>query len=648
MENEKRKKINFKRIVFFTLVLLIVNSIISTYMKLMDTSSYNMPEKVEYNEFYEALKSGLVDTVYIDTSDSAVRYTLLNEVTRNMDFDARNEVSDREKEWFKTDYPGYEDFRKECLEYGAQVQIRSWVTGGIGFSEIVVFIQVGLSVGIFVLFYKSIKGMNKNLGILGGRTITEATLEKPVKFDDIIGHDEVIEDIKHNLKIMQTAHEYEEMDVKPPKGILLIGPPGTGKTMIAKACATEAGLKFFDINSSNIIDKFVGQGASTIRSIFKQAKENAPCILFFDEIDAIGSKRTGEGSANSEYKQTLDALLQEMDGFGTNSQVYMMAATNLFDTLDDALIRPGRFDKKIIITPPRDVVTRKKMLDHYLHTCKLSDDVDTELIARQLSGMSGADISSVANEAKLIAISHDDTIIHGAYLEEAIDKIFFNGNRTKNEYKKDTQIVAYHESGHALSMLLNDMPIARMSVIPNTSGVGGMVVNSDKDSMFITKNDYIKRIKSLYAGRIAEELIFGPDEITTGASNDLEVATRCIDEYVNKYSFDTEFSYLFIDKNRSVGGFNSGYDRKTYDRMNDLAKKLFEESKSEIEANIDILEALAKKVLDAETLDSDEIKEVYEDALKQRESVEVSIVKETLEEEVVLDMSQRTNLQVIS
>lgn len=586
-----------------------------------ETATFTNPEKVTYSQYQEQLEAGNIDTVYIDAEQMQIRYTTLTEDTKKLSLKERNDIADIEKSWYYLDYPGDADtFRHEAAVGDAQIQMRSWAFP-INANTLLVLLNIALPI-IFIFFIWKMfsqNGMNKMLGV-NSTGISEPEDRADASFDDIIGHDEAIRDIKQTLKIMQDASNHKELDVKPPRGILLIGPPGTGKTMIAKACAKEAGLNFKYVNSSKIIDRFVGQGANAIRNTFKEAKKVEPCILFFDEIDSIGTKRSAQyGGGDSEYKQTLNALLQELDGFSTSNKIFVMAATNMYDTLDPALIRPGRFDRKITITPPRNVETRRQLLEHYLKGCTFASDVNLDTIARQLSGMTGADIAQICNEAKLIAIQHDESLIRQGYLEEAMDKAFFNGNRTKNTQEKDREIVAYHESGHALSMLLNNLPIARISVIPSTSGVGGMVVNSDKDSMFATKGEYIAKIKSLYAGRIAEELIYGKDNITTGASNDIQVATQAIDEYINKFAFDGGDSLLFLDKDRSVGGFNSGYDRDTYDRMNEIAKKFYEESKAELMEYSDILKALAKRLLEKETMDKEEVEEFFKVAKEEHD-----------------------------
>jgi len=584
-----------------------------------EKATYYNPEKVTYSTYKEALDNGEIDTVYIDAEKMEIRYTVLDDNTKAMSLEDRNKVKDVEKSWYYLDYPGDEGtFRNEASLGDAQVQARSWAFP-VNAATIALFLNLLFPVLFIFIMYRmmSKNGMNKMFGI-NDTGISEPNDRADASFDDIIGHDEAIRDIKQTLEIMQDASNHKDLDVKPPRGILLIGPPGTGKTMIAKACAKEAGLNFKYVNSSKIIDRFVGQGANAIRNTFKEAKKAEPCILFFDEIDSIGTKRSAGYGADSEYKQTLNALLQELDGFSTSSKIFVMAATNMFDSLDPALVRPGRFDRKITITPPRNIETRKQLLEHYLKGCHRANDVNLDTIARQLSGMTGADIAQICNEAKLIAIQHKESVIRQEYLEEAMDKAFFKGNRTKNTQEKDREIVAYHESGHAISMLINKLPIARISVIPSTSGVGGMVVNSDKDSMFATKGEYIARIKSLYAGRIAEELIYGKENITTGASNDIQVATQAIDEYINKFAFDGKESLLFLDKEKSVGGFNSGYDRDTYDRMNAIAKKYYDEAKVELEENLDILKALATRLLEKETMDKEEVEEFFKAAKEEQ------------------------------
>lgn len=557
-------------------------------------TSASEPIRVAFSDFEEQLNAGEVDTVYMDLNAGNIRYTLLTDETRELSVVERDSLPDNGKQFYITDYLNNDDtLSREIVDNGALLKYKSFE--GNFWAVVTAILPLAFQIGLIYFIYRMV---NKQMNFsTGGSKILKAENTSKIHFSDIIGQDEVIDDIKHLITIMQNKDKYKDSGVRIPKGVLLVGPPGTGKTMIAKALSNEAKMNFFIVNSSSMIDRFVGMGAKNIRDTFAEARKHTPCIIFFDEIDAIGNSRDDIGG-NQEGRQTINALLQELDGFTTDSNILVIGATNCYEKLDAALIRSGRFDRKIVINPPMDVQTRLKLLEHYVGNMN-NDSLDLEKIARQIAGFTGADIDQICNESKLIMVQNGLDSLTQDTLEEALDKTLFNGNRTRAKYEDDLDIVAHHESGHALSLLLNHMPVARISVVPNTSGVGGMVVQEDSDTQFLKKSDIENRVKSMYAGRIAEELVFGPENITNGASSDLQQANKVLDKYINAFAFDNSYGLIPLD------------DKESNRTKSELAAKFYFESKNELSKHLDILKGMAEVVREAETMDGDTLKEMY-------------------------------------
>ena len=445
--NNKKNRNNYIAIAIITICLV--------YMSIFNSAMSTEPERVTYSEFMSLLSNGGVDTVYVDLNAGNIRFAPIS--------DNEEEVT-TDDDLIITDYPNNDSlFSKQVLSSGAKLEYKSFETNNV-LVLISAVLPLALNVALFVFIYWMFK-KQMNFGT-SKQTVKPENISN-VHFSDIIGQDEVIEDLKHLIDIMKNRDKYKESNVRIPKGILLVGPPGTGKTMIAKALSNEAGMNFFPVNSAAMIDRFVGMGAKNIRDVFAAARQNTPCIIFFDEIDAIGSNRLS-ATDNSENRQTINAMLQELDGFGTQDNILVIGATNCYETLDKALVRSGRFDRKISINPPMDAETREKLLKHYIGDMD-NTSIDIKLLAKQLSGFTGADIDQVCNEAKLIMVQKGKDILTQDEIEEAIDKTLFNGNRTRAKYEKDIEIVAHHECGHAISLLMNNMPVARISIIPNTS-----------------------------------------------------------------------------------------------------------------------------------------------------------------------------------
>lgn len=584
--NNKKNRNNYIAIAIITICLV--------YMSIFNSAMSTEPERVTYSEFMSLLSNGGIDTVYVDLNAGNIRFA---------------PISDNEEEIITdddliiTDYPNNDSlFSKQVLSSGAKLEYKSFETNNV-LVLISAALPLALNIALFVFIYWMFK-KQMNFGT-NKQTVKPENISN-VHFSDIIGQDEVIEDLKHLIDIMKNRDKYKESNVRIPKGILLVGPPGTGKTMIAKALSNEAGMNFFPVNSAAMIDRFVGMGAKNIRDVFAAARQNTPCIIFFDEIDAIGSNRLS-ATDNSENRQTINAMLQELDGFGTQDNILVIGATNCYETLDKALVRSGRFDRKISINPPMDAETREKLLKHYIGDMD-NTSIDIKLLAKQLSGFTGADIDQVCNEAKLIMVQKGKDILTQDEIEEAIDKTLFNGNRTRAKYEKDIEIVAHHECGHAISLLMNNMPVARISIIPNTSGVGGMVIQQDDDTLFVKKSDLQKRIKSMYSGRIAEELVFGPQNITNGASSDLSQADMLLDKYLKNFAFDDIYGLTPLD------------DKISQERKSTIAKELYNKAREELKSNLDILKCMAKIIIRYETMDGEKLTKLYNDMVEAKES----------------------------
>lgn len=554
-------------------------------------------KKVEYTEFLNDVKHGKVDTVYYNTTDEWMTYTLLNKDTKKMTQDEREDYTYESKDKRRVQYPAYGDFRKDMLEQNVHLVLNK---SNPSFAEVLsLLMSLAIPIIWIVLIMKMMSGQ------MHGVDAKDIIQTSDVKFSDVIGHDEILDDIKFITELLKNRDLGEEIGVKVPKGILLSGEPGTGKTLIAKAIAGEAGVPFIYVNSSSLIEMFAGVGAKRVRSIFKIARKNAPCIVFFDEIDSIGVKRDSR-HGTSEDDQTIDALLQEMDGFTGRDGVFIIAATNRADKLDTALTRAGRFDRQIVVNKPRDWKVRVKLFEFYLKQFSVSDDIDVETLAKQLSGFTGADIEAICNGAGIIAMMHKKPYIDMACLEESIDKKIFKGNRSKEEhFKKDKEIVAYHEAGHAVMHYLLGEPMSRASIIGTTSGVGGVVFGEDLDTQFLTKEYYENRVKICYAGRASEQIKF--NSVTQGASSDITQATGILEEYVSRLGFEEKFGLLDMNvlaENQIIDKSNA------FELMQKKSKELYSETVELLTENYELVEKLAKALLESETLSGKEIEEI--------------------------------------
>ena len=565
---------------------------------------------VDYNTFVTMTEQGEVGRVEIQEQSNRILFT-----------------SSDEKTVYKTAMVPDDGLVQRLLDAGVSttgeeieqtsllVSILAWVL------PIIIFVALGQ--------YMSRKMMEKmggggnsmmfNMGKSNAKVYVKSA--EGIKFDDVAGEDEAKENLTEVVNYLHDPSKYQEIGASMPKGILLVGPPGTGKTMLAKAVAGEANVPFFSMSGSEFVEMFVGMGASKVRDLFRQAKEKAPCIVFIDEIDAIGQKRNaGVMGGNDEREQTLNQLLTEMDGFEGNSGVIILAATNQPDSLDPALTRPGRFDRRVPVELP-DLKGREEILKVHAKKVKLGEDIDFNKIARMASGASGAELANIINEAALRAVRNGRTIVTQADLEESIE-VVIAGYQKKNAVLSDQEkkVVAYHEIGHALvaAMQTHSAPVQKITIIPRTSGALGYTMQVETgDKYLMTKQEIENKIATFTGGRAAEEVVFG--EITTGASNDIEQATKLARAMITRYGMSDDFDMVALETvtNQYLGGdaslaCSADTQKVIDDKVVALVKTQHEKAKKILTENRSKLDVLAQYLYEKETITGEEFMTILE------------------------------------
>ena len=559
---------------------------------------------VDYNTFVTMTEQGEVGRVEIQEQSNRILFT-----------------SSDEKTVYKTAMVPDDGLVQRLLDAGVSttgeeieqtstlVSILAWVL------PIIIFVALGQ--------YMSRKMMEKmggggnsmmfNMGKSNAKVYVKSA--EGIKFDDVAGEDEAKENLTEVVNYLHDPSKYQEIGASMPKGILLVGPPGTGKTMLAKAVAGEANVPFFSMSGSEFVEMFVGMGASKVRDLFKQAKEKAPCIVFIDEIDAIGQKRSGgQYGGNDEREQTLNQLLTEMDGFESNNGVIILAATNRPESLDPALTRPGRFDRRVPVELP-DLKGREAILQVHAKKIKVAEDVDFNKIARMASGASGAELANIVNEAALRAVRNGRRFATQADLEESIE-VVIAGYQKKNAIMTDEEkkIVAYHEIGHALvaAKQTNSAPVQKITIVPRTSGALGYTMQIEEGNHYLmSKTEMENKIATLTGGRAAEEVVF--HSVTTGASNDIEQATKLARAMITRYGMSDDFDMVALEtvNNQYLGGdaslaCSAETQTKIDQRVVELVKAQHEKAVNILTENRAKLDELAQYLYEKETITGEE------------------------------------------
>lgn len=523
--------------------------------------------------------------------------------------------------YFTTDNPQTTDFKKYLLEYGVKFKEKSFVEKipRIIISLVASFIPLLLLILIFAgVMSRIIKKQSS-----GNKDTKFDFIKKcPLTFENVAGNEEAKENMLELVDFLTCPDKFKSFDVVPPKGTVLFGPPGTGKTLLAKALAGTAKVPFIAISGSNFVEKYVGVGASRIRQLFQFARKNSPCIIFIDEIDALGKRSSSDGSGSSDERdRTINQILVEIDGFSGSEGIIVVAATNRLDMLDPALLRSGRFDRQIQVALP-DVDARYSILKLYAKTKPLSKDIDLKEVAKMTVYMSGADLANVMNEAGIYAVRNNHTSITMKDIDLAISKIQAGEEKTnKSNIKlKDKEITAYHEAGHALvAKLLSGVTISKVTIIPTTKGAGGYTLFLPDEKMFSTKKDLLNEIAIFLGGRAAEEIIYGENEVTNGAGNDLRKATQIAVDMVKNYGMSNTVGLVsFIDSNR--GDFYPVNSNVIEKEVREIIENVYKDTLSLIKTNSDCLKNIASLLLERETIYRKDVDNIIENTMFTRNS----------------------------
>ena len=595
-----------KPLIYYYVIVLIVLLVFN--FLLMPWAAERQVREVSYDTFMQMTEEKDIGRVDINQEDNEIVFT-----------------NKEEDQIYKTGMVSDPDLTQRLYDSGAVFSgqiieqaspiltfLLSWIL------PILIFVGIGQ--------YMSRKLMNKagggpNSMIFGmGKSNAKVYVKSSegIKFSDVAGEDEAKENLAEIVDYLHNPSKYREIGASMPKGILLVGPPGTGKTMLAKAVAGESNVPFFSMSGSEFVEMFVGMGASKVRDLFRQAKEKAPCIVFIDEIDAIGQKRDGRVGGNDEREQTLNQLLTEMDGFETNNGVIILAATNRPESLDPALTRPGRFDRRVPVELP-DLKGREEILKVHAKKVKLAENVDFSVIARMASGASGAELANIVNEAALRAVRENQSYVTQADLEESIE-VVIAGYQKKNAILTDQEkkVVAYHEIGHALvaAKQSNSAPVQKITIVPRTSGALGYTMQVDEGNHYLMSREELEnKIATLTGGRAAEELVF--HSASTGASNDIEQATKLARAMITRYGMSEDFDMVAMETvtNQYLGGDTSlscsAETQAEIDRqVVELVKRQHKKADKILEENRDKLDELADYLYQRETITGEEFMKI--------------------------------------
>jgi len=533
-----------KPLIFYYMVAMLLVMLFN-FIAMPWLSQYQIQE-VDYNTFVSMTEKGEIGRAEIQEADNRILFTSKDEKTiyKTAMISTDSQLVQRLLD------AGVSTSGEEIEQTSLLMNILSWV------APILIFIALGQFMSRKLM--QKMGGGNSmmfNMGKSNAKVYVKSA--EGIRFEDVAGEDEAKENLTEIVNYLHDPSKYQEIGASMPKGVLLVGPPGTGKTMLAKAVAGEANVPFFSMSGSEFVEMFVGMGASKVRDLFKQAKEKAPCIVFIDEIDAIGKKRDGQIGGNDEREQTLNQLLTEMDGFEGNTGVIILAATNRPESLDPALTRPGRFDRRVPVELP-DLKGREEILKVHAKKIKVAEDVDFNKVARMASGASGAELANIVNEAALRAVRDGRKFATQADLEESIE-VVIAGYQKKNAIMTDHEkrIVAYHEIGHALvaAKQTNSAPVQKITIVPRTSGALGYTMQVDEGNhVLMSKEEIENKIATFTGGRAAEEVVFG--SVTTGASNDIEQATKLARAMITRYGMSDDFDMVALETvtNQYLGG----------------------------------------------------------------------------------------------